>query len=194
MQTSSVCNSCGGVGKVITRKCTACYGEGILQDEELITVKIPAGVAEGMQLTVSGRGNAARRGGINGDLIVVIDEEPHSELVRDGNDLIYPLFISIPDATLGTTAEIPTVDGKVKIKVDPGTQPGKILRLRGKGIPEVNGYGRGDLLVTVNVWIPRNISKEERYTLEKLNSSKNFQPQPTQEDKSFFQKVRNLFE
>ena len=194
MQTSSVCNSCGGAGKVITRKCTACYSEGIVQDEELVTVKIPAGVAEGMQLTVNGRGNAARRGGINGDLIVLIEEEPHGELVRDGNDLIYPLFVSISDATLGSTAEIPTVDGKVKIKVEPGTQPGKILRLRGKGIPEVNGYGRGDLLVTVNVWIPRNISKDERSILEKLNSSKNFQPQPTQEDRSFFQKVRNLFE
>jgi len=194
MQTSSVCNNCGGSGKIITRKCTSCYGEGIVQDEELVTVKIPAGVAEGMQLTVSGRGNAARRGGINGDLIVVIEEEPHSELVRDGNDLIYPLFVSIPDATIGTTVEIPTVEGRVKIKVDPGTQPGKILRLRGKGIPEVNGYGRGDLLVTVNVWIPRNISREERVVLERLNTSKNFLPQPTQEDKSFFQKVRNLFE
>ena len=194
MQTSSVCGTCGGSGKIITKKCTACYGEGIVQDEELITVNIPAGVAEGMQLTVSGRGNAARRGGINGDLIVVIEEEPHADLVRDGNDLIYPLFVSISDATIGTTVEIPTVDGKVKIKVDPGTQPGKILRLRGKGIPEVNGYGRGDLLVTVNVWVPRNITKEERAILEKLNTSKNFQPQPTQEDKSFFQKVRNLFE
>jgi len=194
MQTSSVCNSCGGTGKTITRKCTACYGEGIIQDEELITVNIPAGVAEGMQLTISGRGNAARRGGINGDLIVVIEEEPHSDLMRDGNDLIYPLFVSISDATIGTTVEIPTIDGRVKIKVEPGTQPGKILRLRGKGIPEVNGYGRGDLLVTVNVWIPRNVSREERIILERLNTSKNFQPQPTQEDKSFFQKVRNLFE
>ena len=194
MQTSSVCNSCGGTGKTITRKCTACYGEGIIQDEELITVNIPAGVAEGMQLTISGRGNAARRGGINGDLIVVIEEEPHSDLLRDGNDLIYPLFVSISDATIGTTVEIPTIDGRVKIKVEPGTQPGKILRLRGKGIPEVNGYGRGDLLVTVNVWIPRNVSREERIILERLNTSKNFQPQPTQEDKSFFQKVRNLFE
>ena len=194
MQTSSVCNNCGGSGKVITRKCTACYGEGIVQDDELVTVKIPAGVAEGMQLNVSGRGNAARRGGINGDLIVVIEEEPHAELVRDGNDLIYPLFVSIPDAAMGTTVEIPTVEGKVKIKVEQGTQPGKILRLRGKGIPEVNGYGRGDLLVTVNVWIPREISREERSILEKLNTSKNFQPQPTPEDKSFFQKVRNLFE
>ena len=194
MQTTSVCGNCGGAGKTITKKCTVCFGEGIVQDEELVTVKIPAGVGEGMQLTVSGRGNAARRGGVNGDLIVVIEEEPHTELVRDGNDLIYPLFISIPDATIGTTVEIPTVDGKVKIKIEPGTQPGKILRLRGKGIPEINGYGNGDLLVTVNVWIPRNVSKEERAVLEKLATSKNFQPQPTQEDKSFFQKVRNLFE
>ena len=194
MQTSSICNTCGGAGKIITKKCTACYGEGIVQDEELITVKIPFGVAEGMQLTVNGRGNAARRGGINGDLIVVIEEEPHADLMRDGNDLIYPLFISIPDAAIGSTVEIPTVDGKVKIKVDPGTQPGKILRLRGKGIPEVNGYGKGDLLVTVNVWIPKDLTKEERVILERLNASKNFQPQPSQEDKSFFQKFRNLFE
>jgi molecular chaperone DnaJ len=194
MQSSSVCGNCGGTGKIITKKCTSCYGEGIVQDEELVSVKIPAGVAEGMQLTVSGRGNAARRGGINGDLIVVIEEEAHAELVRDGNDLIYPLFVSIPDATLGTAVEIPTIDGKVKIKVDPGTQPGKILRLRGKGIPEINGYGKGDLLVTVNVWIPKDVTKEERSILEKLSGSKNFQPHPTQEDKSFFQKVRNLFE
>ena len=194
MQTTSPCSHCGGNGKVITRKCTSCYGEGIIQDEDMVTVTIPAGVAEGMQMNVSGKGNAARRGGINGDLIVVIEEDQHPELLRDGNDLIYPLFVSISDATIGTTVEIPTIDGRVKIKVDPGTQPGKILRLRGKGIPEVNGYGRGDLLVTVNVWIPKNVSKEERVILEKLNASKNFQPQPTQEDKSFFQRVRNLFE
>jgi len=194
MQTTSPCNNCGGEGKVITKKCTACYGEGIMQDDEMVTVNIPAGVAEGMQLNVSGRGNAARRGGINGDLIVVIEEEAHNDLIRDGNDLIYPLFVSVPDATLGTTVEIPTVDGKVKIKVEQGTQPGKILRLRGKGIPEVNGYGKGDLLVTVNVWIPKEVTKDERSALEKLNNSKNFQPHPTQEDKSFFQRVRNLFE
>ncbi len=194
MQTSSVCNTCGGSGKIITKKCTSCYGEGIVQDEEVVTIKIPAGVSEGMQLNVSGRGNAARRGGVNGDLIVVIEEEPHPDLIRDGNDLIYPLFVSIPDAVTGTTVEIPTVDGKAKIKVEPGTQPGKILRLRGKGIPDVNGYGKGDLLVTVNVWIPKDVSKEERATLEKLGTSKNFQPQPTTEDKTFFQKMRNLFE
>ena len=194
MQTVSTCTNCGGTGKIITKKCTACYGEGIVQDEDMVTVKIPAGVAEGMQLNVSGKGNAARRGGINGDLIVAIEEEPHGELVRDGYDLIYPLFLSVPDAAIGTTVEIPTVDGKVKIKVEHGTQPGKVLRLRGKGIPEINGYGKGDLLVTVNVWIPKELSKEERSTLEKLNSSKNFQPFPTQEEKGFFQKVRNLFE
>jgi molecular chaperone DnaJ len=165
-----------------------------VQDEELVTVKIPEGVAEGMQLTISGRGNAARRGGINGDMIVVIEEEPHSELTRDGNDLIYPLFVSIPDATIGTTVEIPTIDGKVKIKIEQGTQPGKILRLRGKGIPDINSYGKGDLLVAVNVWIPKEITKEERSTLEKLNTSKNFQPFPTKEDKTFFQRLRNLFE
>jgi molecular chaperone DnaJ len=194
MQTSSVCTTCGGTGKIITKKCTTCYGEGIVQDEEVVTIKIPAGVTEGMQLNVSGKGNAARRGGINGDLMVVIEEDAHPELIRDGNDLIYPLFVSVPDASIGTTVEIPTVDGKVKIKVEPGTQPGKILRLRGKGIPDINGYGRGDLLVTVNVWIPKDLSKEERGTLEKLNTSKNFQPHPNSEDRNFFKKMRNLFE
>jgi molecular chaperone DnaJ len=194
MQTASACNACGGSGKIITKKCTSCYGEGIVQDEEVVTIPIPAGVAEGLQLNVSGKGNAARRGGINGDLIVVIEEEPHQELIRDGNDLIYPLFISIPDAITGANVEIPTVSGKAKIKIDPGTQPGKVLRLRGKGIPEINGYGNGDLLVTVNVWIPQNTTKEERAILENLNESKNFQPHPTDEDKSFFQRMRNLFE
>jgi molecular chaperone DnaJ len=194
MQTASICSTCGGTGKIITKKCTSCHGEGIVQEEEVVTIKIPAGVAEGMQLTVSGKGNAARRGGINGDLIVVIEEEPHEELVRDGNDLIYSLFVTIPDAITGTTVEIPTVTGKVKIKVDAGTQPGKILRLRGKGISDVNGYNTGDLLVAVNVWIPKDVTKEERAILEKLNKSKNFLPNPTKEDRTFFQKVRNLFE
>jgi molecular chaperone DnaJ len=194
MQTTSVCNTCGGSGKIITKKCTGCYGEGIVQDEEIVTVKIPAGVAEGMQLTVTGKGNAARRGGINGDLIVVIEEEPDSELIRDGNDLIYSLFLSIPDAVIGTTAEIATVTGKVKIKIDPGTQPGKILRLKGKGVPEVNGYRTGDLLVAINVWIPKEISKEEQTILQNLQNSKHFTPQPSPDDKTFFQKMRNLFE
>ncbi|MBK7733308.1 MAG: molecular chaperone DnaJ [Bacteroidales bacterium] len=162
MQTTAPCNVCGGEGKVITKKCHKCYGEGITQAEEVIPISIPAGLAPGMQLSVTGKGNAARRGGINGDLIVVIDEEPHDELIREGNDLIYNLFISIPDAILGANVEIPTIDGKVRIKIEPGTQGGKILRLRGKGLPDVNGYGKGDLLVNVNVWIPKNLSREEQ--------------------------------
>ncbi|HQE54290.1 molecular chaperone DnaJ, partial [Tenuifilum sp.] len=137
MQTTSPCPTCNGEGKVITNKCVACNGEGVVREDEVITVKIPAGVAEGMQLNVQAKGNAARRGGVPGDLLVMIEEEKHPNLVRDGNDLIYNLNISIPDAVLGAPAEIPTVDGKVKIKIEPGTQPGKILRLRGKGLPEV---------------------------------------------------------
>ncbi|MEA1897639.1 MAG: molecular chaperone DnaJ, partial [Bacteroidota bacterium] len=155
MQTTTSCPVCGGEGKIISKKCTSCHGEGIVKGSEVIKVNIPAGVAEGMQLNVSGKGNAARRGGINGDLMVLIEEEKHTELLRDGNDLIYSLFISIADASLGTNSEIPTVDNPVKIKINPGTQPGKILRLRGKGLPEVNGYGKGDLLVNINVWIPK---------------------------------------
>jgi molecular chaperone DnaJ len=161
MQTSSVCPSCGGDGKIITKKCQSCYGEGIVEKEEIIKINIPAGVAKGMQMTVGGKGNAPRRGGANGDLLVVIDEEEHEDLIREGNDLIYNLFVSIPDAITGTQVEVPTVDGNVKIKIEPGTQPGRILRLRGKGLPEVNGYGRGDLLVNVNVWIPKSLSRED---------------------------------
>lgn len=127
--------------------------------EEVITLDIPAGVAEGMQLSLSGKGNAARRGGVNGDLIVLVEEQEHPQLVRDGNDLLYNVFVSFPEAVLGDSAEIPTLEGKVKVKVEPGTQPGKILRLRGKGLPDVNGYGKGDLLVKVNVWIPKSLSK-----------------------------------
>ncbi len=157
MQTTAVCPSCNGEGKTITKKCTACYGEGIVQKEDIIKINIPAGVAKGMQMNVEGKGNAPRRGGVNGDLLVVIDEEEHPDLLREGNDLIYNLFISIPDSILGTHVEVPTIENNVKIKIEPGTQPGKILRLRGKGLPEVNGYGRGDLLVNVNVWIPKTL-------------------------------------
>ena len=194
MQTTSACPTCGGDGKIITKKCTACYGEGIVQGEEVIKVNIPAGVGKGMQMTVSGKGNAPRRGGVNGDLLVVIDEEDHSELVREGNDLIYNLFISIPDAILGIQVEIPTVDNNVKIKIEPGTQSGKILRLRGKGLPEVNGYGRGDLLVNVNVWVPRSLSKEEIKIIEKFKESGSFTPNPDKDDKSLFERMRNYFE
>lgn len=194
MQTTQTCHACGGDGKIITNKCTKCHGEGIVKDSEVISLDIPAGVAEGMQLSVSGRGNAARRGGVNGDLIVLIQEEKHPDLVRDGNDLIYGLYLNFAEATLGAPVEIPTVDGKVKIKIEPGTQPGKILRLRGKGLPDVNGYGKGDLLVNLNVWVPRNLSKEEKKVVEQLSNSENFKPQPTADDKSLFERMRNFFE
>jgi molecular chaperone DnaJ len=194
MQTTSVCPACGGDGKTITKKCTSCYGEGIVQKEEIIKINIPAGVAKGMQMTVGGKGNAPRRGGINGDLLVVFDEEEHSELIREGNDLIYNLFISIPDAVLGTHVEVPTVENNVKIKIEQGTQPGKILRLRGKGLPEVNGYGRGDLLVNVNVWIPKNMNKDEIKLFEKLKESDSFTPNPDKNDRGFFDRMKGYFE
>ncbi|MCK4346107.1 MAG: molecular chaperone DnaJ [Bacteroidales bacterium] len=194
IQTSTTCPACGGEGKVITRKCPHCAGEGIIRDLEIVSINIPAGVSRGMQMTVTGKGNAARRGGINGDLLVLIDEVKHPELIRDGNDLLYSLFLSISDAAIGSNAEIPTVDGKVKIRIDPGTQPGKILRLKGKGLPEVNGYGKGDLLVNINVWIPKYLTKEEKRILVKLNESENFIPRPDKSDKSFFEKMRSYFE
>jgi molecular chaperone DnaJ len=194
MQTSSTCPTCQGDGKIITDKCTHCAGEGIVRDEEVISIRIPAGVGEGMQLNVSGRGNAGRRGGINGDLLVVISEEEHADLQRDGNNLIYNLFLSFPEITLGTTSEIPTADGKVKVKIDPGTQPEKILRLRGKGIPDVNGYGRGDLLVRIHVWIPKRLNSEEKKTMEKLLSSPGFLDGPSADEKSFFQKMKDMFD
>ena len=194
MQTTSVCPTCGGDGKTITKKCTVCYGEGIVQKEEVIKINIPAGVGKGMQMTVGGKGNAPRRGGVNGDLLVVIDEEEHPDMIREGNDLIYNMFISIPDAILGTHVEVPTVDNNVKIKIEPGTQPGKILRLRGKGLPEVNGYGRGDLLVNVNVWIPKSMNKEELKIFEKFKDSDSFTPDPDKNDRGFFERMRGYFE
>ncbi len=194
MQTTQTCHVCGGEGKIITNKCTKCHGEGIVKDTEVISLDIPAGVAEGMQLSVSGKGNAARRGGVNGDLIVLIQEEKHPDLVRDGNDLIYGLYLNFAEAALGAPVEIPTVDGKVKIKIEPGTQPGKILRLRGKGLPEVNGYGKGDLLVNINVWVPKTLSKEEQKLVGQLADSENFQPKPSSDDKNFFERMKSFFE
>lgn len=194
MQTTSTCSACNGEGKTITKKCASCYGEGIIQKEEIIKINIPAGVGRGMQITVSGKGNAARRGGMNGDLLVVIDEIEHPELIREGNDLIYNLFISIPDAILGAQVEMPTVDNNVKIKIEPGTQPGKILRLRGKGLPDVNGYGKGDLLVNVNVWIPKNLPKEEARLIEKFKESESFKSNPDKNDKGFFERMKGYFE
>lgn len=192
MQTSSPCPTCHGEGKSITKRCAQCNGEGLLREDEVVTIKIPAGVEEGMQLSVSGKGNAARRGGINGDLLVLIQEEDHPELIRDGSDLIYNLTLSVPDAILGTPVEIPTVEGKVKVKVDPGTQPGKILRLKGKGLPEVNSYHRGDLLVRINVFVPKELSKEDSKIVEKLKESPSFTPSEADEQ-NFFSKMKGMF-
>ncbi len=194
MQTTSPCPTCQGEGKIIASKCSSCSGEGVTYDSEVITIKIPAGVGEGMQLSVSGKGNAARRGGVNGDLLVMIEEERHEELIRDGNDLIYNLYLSFPEAALGAPVEVPTVEGKVKIKIEAGTQPGKILRLKGKGLPDVNGYGKGDLLVTINVWVPKNLSKDEKATIEKLLKSQNFAPNPDSSERNFFERMRSFFE
>lgn len=194
MQTSSTCPSCNGEGQIITNKCVHCQGEGVVREEEVISIKIPAGVGEGMQLNVSGKGNAGRRNGVNGDLFVVIQEEEHPELIRDGNNLLYNLFVTFPEITLGTTKEIPTVDSKVKVKIEAGTQPEKTLRLRGKGLPDVNGYGKGDLLVRVHVWIPKKVNAEERKLLEKLQTSANFIDGPDQADRNFFEKMRDIFD
>ena len=193
MQTTSTCPSCHGEGKTITDKCNHCAGEGVVRQEENIPIKIPAGVGEGMQMNVSGKGNTGRRGGLNGDLLVVITEEEHPELVRDENNLIYNLFLSFPEITLGTTSEIPTVESKVKVKIEAGTQPEKILRLRGKGLPDVNGYGRGDLLVRVHVWIPKKLSVEDKKALEKLQESPGFKEGPSDSEKSFFEKMKDMF-
>jgi molecular chaperone DnaJ len=194
MQTSSTCHSCGGEGRIITDKCTACHGDGILRDEEVISINIPAGVAEGMQLSVGGRGNMGARGGVAGDLIVAVEEVEHEELKRDGMNLFYEHFINFTDAALGTQIEVPTIDGKAKVKIDPGTHSGKVLRLKGKGLPDVNSYSRGDILVNVNVWTPQHLSKEEKHILENLRNSDNFKPNPTKKDKSFFDRMRQYFE
>ncbi len=194
MQTSATCPSCNGEGQTIKDKCKSCHGEGVIRDEEVISINIPAGVGEGMQLNVSGKGNAAVRGGVNGDLLVLIEEEPHPLLKRDGNNLYFEQYVNFADAALGTTVEIPTIEGKAKIKIDEGTQGGKVLRLRGKGLPDVNGYAKGDLLVNVNVWTPQQLSKDEKSILEKLRSSDNFKPKPTAKDKSFFDRMKEYFE
>jgi len=194
MQTASTCPTCHGEGKTITEKCPECDGQGVNRGEDVISIKIPAGVEEGMQLSVSGKGNAGARGGIPGDLLVLVEEKPHPELIRDGRNLLYEKYISIPDAALGTTIEVPTIDGKARVKVTPGTQAGKVMRLKGKGLPDINYHGRGDLLVTISVWVPRELSKEEKEILEKLSGSENFKPNPGSRDKSFFDRMKEYFQ
>lgn len=193
MVSASPCNNCGGSGEVVKSPCTTCHGDGVVNREEVIPIKIPAGVEEGMQLSMSGKGNYPKRGGDPGDLLIVIEEIEHESLKREGRNLHYDLYISMPDAALGTTVEVPTISGKVKIPIDAGVQSGKILRLRGKGLREVNGYGHGDQLIHVNVWTPQKLSSDERQIMEKLRKSTNFNPKPTSEDKSFFERVRDFF-
>ena len=193
MQTQSACPHCGGEGRIIKDKCPHCHGDGIVKEEEIITINIPAGVADGMQLSISGRGNAAPRGGIPGDLIVVIEELPHDQFERSDNNLYHSVFVTIAEAAIGATIEVPTLNGKAKIKIEPGTPSGKVLRLKGKGLPDVNGYGRGDLLLSVNVWVPKTVNKEERELLERLAKMPNFQPHPSKEERGFFDRMKDMF-
>lgn len=193
MATTSTCPSCNGEGTVITSNCGSCRGTGRQEGEEIITVNIPAGVADGMQLSMSGKGNAPERGGIPGDLIILIEEIEDPVLKRDGNNIIYDLYLNFADAALGTQVEIPTVNGKVKLKIDAGTQAGKILRLRGKGLPELNSGYHGDQLVQVNVWTPKKLSSEEKALLEKLRTSENFHPKPDKNDHGFFDRMKEFF-
>ena len=195
MQTQTQCDACGGTGSVIRNKCKHCGGTGIVKGEEIEEIKIPAGVQEGMVVTERGKGNAARWNGVPGDIQVYIQEEPHPELLRDGQNLQYQLLLDVPTAILGGSAEVPTIDGKVKIKIEPGTQPGKTMRLRGKGLPVVQGYGygTGDLIVQIGVYIPENLSREEKETFEKLRTSENMKPGATAKN-NFFNRFKKMFE
>ncbi|GAB3022095.1 molecular chaperone DnaJ [Niabella terrae] len=194
MQTVTTCPDCNGEGTQVTAKCNSCKGSGRIYGEETITIDVPAGVQAGMQLSVGGKGNAGERGGASGDLIVLIEEETHEELQREGLNVVYDLHISFTDAVFGTNAEVPTIDGRAKIKVPPGTQSGKIFRLKGKGFPNVHAnYDKGDQLIHVSIWTPKNLSEEEKAALEKLSGSPNLKPQPEKEEKSFFDKIKDLF-
>ncbi len=193
MQTASTCTTCSGSGRVIDEKPAGADAQGLVSKEETVSVKIPAGVVDGMQLKVNGKGNGAPGNGVSGDLLVAIQEEEHPTLKREGDNLHYDLYVSLPDAVLGSSLEIDTVTGKVRIKVEPGVQSGKILRLRGKGIPSINGYGKGDLLVHVNVWTPKTLNKKQKEFFEDMRNDEHFQPKPESSDKSFFEKVKDMF-
>lgn len=193
MQTQSACHVCQGAGKMIDQKPAGADANGLVRKEEVIEVDIPAGVMDGMQLSVTGKGNAGPMNGIPGDLIVVIEEIEHETLRRDGEHLHYDAYVNFVDAVLGDSIEVPTVSGKAKIKIEPGTQSGKVLRLKGKGVPSIQGYGQGDLFVHVNVWTPKKVSKEEKEMLEKLRESENFKPSPDMNDKGFFQRMKDMF-
>ena len=193
MRSEVACPRCNGQGKVIKTKCQHCNGEGIVMGEEIVEVNIPAGVYEGMQLSMRGKGNAGKFNGIPGDLLILVEEEKHPTLVRDENDLIYSLLLDIPTAALGGFAEIPTIDGKAKVTIDPGTQPGKVLRLRGKGLPTLNGYGKGDIVVNISVYIPETLSKDEKKAVEGFRNSENFRPSESIKEK-IFRRFKNFFD
>lgn len=189
----STCQQCGGEGKIISNPCRKCNGTGLERKRETVRVKIPAGVEDGMQLTIRGGGHAAKNNGVNGDLLVLIQEVAHPELKRDGNNLFYTKVISVMDAILGTETEVPCLDGNYRIKVEAGTQSGSVVRLKGKGLPSVNGGGTGDMYVKIIVWIPKKLSREDRAMLENMRGSDSFRPNPSKEDKSFFDKLRDMF-
>jgi len=193
MQTSAPCHTCGGAGQIIDKKPAGADAQGLIIAEETVSIKIPAGVVDGMQLKVSGKGNEAPGNGISGDLLVAIQEINHPTLQREGDNLHYDLYVSLPDAILGTSKEIDTVTGKVRIKIEAGVQSGKILRLRGKGIPSINGYGKGDLLVHINVWTPKTLNKQQREFFENNRDDEHFKPKPESTDRSFFEKVKDMF-
>ena len=193
--TYSTCQQCGGEGKVISNPCRSCGGTGLVRKRETIKVKIPAGVEAGMQMNISGEGHAAKNNGVNGDLLVVIEEQEHPNLKREGNNLYCTKIVSLPDAILGGEVEVPGIDGSHKIKVEPGTQSGTVVRLRGRGLPTVNGYGgTGDLYVKIAVWIPKKLEKDDKAVIESLRNKESFKPNPTKEDKSFFDKLKDLFD
>ncbi|MCP9763588.1 molecular chaperone DnaJ [Lacihabitans soyangensis] len=193
MVTTNTCHTCNGEGKVVLDRCESCFGEGRVLEEDMISIKIPAGVAEGMQLSMSGKGNVPARGGVAGDLLIQIEEEEHAQLKRDGNNIIYDLPLNFVDAVLGKEVEIPVVGGRVKIQIKPGTQAGEVLRLKGKGFKDINGYGTGDQLIYVNIYTPKTVSSEEKSLLEKLRDSPNFQPKASGEGKSIFDKMKDFF-
>jgi molecular chaperone DnaJ len=193
MVSATTCPTCHGAGQTIDKRPSGVDSSGLVSKEDLLSIRIPAGVSDGMQLSMSGKGNEAPGGGVPGDLLIVIEEQEDKDLKRDGNNLVYDLHISFADAVLGTSIEVPSVGGKVRIKIEPGTQGGKILRLRGKGLRDINGYGTGDQLIYVNIWTPQKLSAEEKAMIEKLKSSSNFQPHPDSSEKGFFERMKEYF-
>ncbi len=193
MQTTAACPTCHGSGQMITAKCGTCKGDGRTMGEELIEIEIPGGVAEGMQLSMRGNGNSGMNGGPSGDLLINIEEVPHDHLQRDGMNLIYEMYLNFADASLGTSVEVPTIDGRVKIKVPPGTQSGKMFRLKGKGLPSVQSYGVGDQMINTNIWTPKKLNDNETKLLEKMRDMPNFKPQPGKSEKGFFERMKDYF-